>query len=126
MKKPDRPTSSEKVRLLILECLRDKKRRFFDGNSPSIRWLNQWGIRQSAFYEELIKDLETYEIFLKPKNSHADLQRHQFVMRWDDAGEILIHITMSPKGKPPKVMLAIHPHDAGGPPLPLKRIRKKK
>lgn len=126
MRKPENRTSPESVRLLILECLRDRGRRFFDRNTPSISYLNQWGIRQSAFYEALIEDLEHYELFIKPKQQPADPQRYHFVMRWDSEATILIHITLSPKGDPPRVMLAIHPHNTGYAPLPLKQIKPKR
>jgi hypothetical protein len=126
MRKSNNITSSETIRLLILECLRDRRRRFFDRNTPSINYLNQWGIRQSAFYEALIEDLQRFELFLKPKQQPADPQRYQFVMRWDSKATTLIHVTISPRGNPPRVMLAIHPHDTGYDPLPLQRIKPKR
>ena len=59
----DARPASEEIRLLILECLRDEKRRFLDMNGPSRSWLNNWDIRQKTVFNELIKDLETYHLF---------------------------------------------------------------
>lgn len=117
---PDHRTTSEEIRLLILECLRDEKRRFLDANSSSRTWLNTWGIRQKAFFEELIQDLGNYQLFFKPKNKPSDHQKYQYVMRWDECENgLLIHITLSPKGDPPRVMIALHKHNTGHAPLPL-------
>ncbi|MGJ8633188.1 MAG: hypothetical protein ACSHX7_04650 [Luteolibacter sp.] len=117
---PDDRLASEEVRLLILECLRDEKRRFLDMNGPSRRWLDHWNIRQKTLFNELTKDLESYRIFLKEKKKPQDSQKYHYVMRWDECEDgLLIHITLSPKGEPPRVMIALHKHDTGYAPLSL-------
>lgn len=113
----------DEIRQTIVECLRDKSRHFLDGNGPSRRYISEWNIRQNALISELANDLEIYHLYLKPRQKPTDLQRYQFVMRWDgDERYLLIHFTLSPKGTPPRVMVACHEHNIGYPPLPLKTI----
>lgn len=119
--------ASDSVRLQILDCLRDEKRCFFDQNTQSRSYLDRWGITPMGFISALIEDLERYHIFLKPKQNPADAQKYQFVMRWDECGDgLLIHITLSPRGTPPRVKIAIHEHNTGYTPLQLKPIKSKK
>jgi hypothetical protein len=116
--------ASDVVRLQILDCLCDRKRRFFDQNTQSRRYLDRWGITTEGFFAALIEDLERYHIYLKPKSHPAQFQRYQFVMRWEEhEGGLLIHITLSPRGNPPRVKVALHEHDTGYTPLPLIPIK---
>lgn len=119
--------ASDAVRLQILDCLRDRERRFIDHHSQSRQNLDRWQITEEGFFEELIYDLERYHIYIKRKTNSADPQRYQFVMRWDTEDDlILIHITLSPRGKPPRVKVVIHEHNTGHKPLPLKPLKPKK
>jgi hypothetical protein len=107
--------------------LRDEKRCFFDQNTQSRSYLDRWGITLKGFISALIEDLERYHIYLKPKQNPADAQKYQFVMRWDECEDgFLIHITLSPRGTPPRVKIAIHEHNTGYMPLQLKPIKSKK
>lgn len=119
---PDLRIAPDEVRLLIIECLRDEQRRFLDTRSSSKAWLDEWGIRHPFLFDELALDLETYHLFLKPREA-GKIQRYQYVMRWDNNG-LLIHFTLSPKGDPPVLLVSLHPHNSGYPPLPLKPIKK--
>lgn len=119
--------ASDTIRLQILDCLRDKDRCFFDQNTSSRNYLDRWGITTKGFFSALIEDLERYHIYLKPKQNPAHAQKYQFVMRWDECEDgLLIHITLSPRGEPPRVKIAIHEHNTGYKPLPLKPIKSKK
>lgn len=108
------------IRERIIECLLTPGRRFL-GEHPTRAWLDKWEISDKGLYEELIKALKQYELFFKP-NTHP--QKYQFVLRSFDSEQIdlLIHITLSPRGNPPKVKINIHPHDIPHPPLPLVKI----
>lgn len=108
--------ASAEIRSLILGALMDPARRFLDQNSSSRNWLDRWDLTEEGFFHELCEDLRSYEIFLKPKNRPADLQRYQTRLIYeadppDYPEELNIHITMSPKGEPPRVKVAIHPSD---------------
>ena len=105
-----------KTRLLILDALKDKHRRFLDKNSPSRRFLDQWDITEEGFFSTLADDLTDYEIFLKPKNKPSDNQRYHTRLVYeadppDYPDSLNIHITLSHKGDPPRVKVALHRSD---------------
>ncbi len=119
--------ASDAIQLKIMDSLRDK-RRSFDQNTQSQNYLDHWGITTKGFFSALIENLERYHIYLKPKqNPAAYAQKYQFVMRWDKCEDgLLIHITLTPRSEPPGVKIAIHEHNTGYKPLPLKPIKSKK
>jgi hypothetical protein len=104
------------TRLLILDALMDPKRRFLDNIGPTRRWLDHWNLSEAGFFHELCEDLRIHEIFLKPKNKPSDPQKYHTRLIYeadppDYPQELNIHITLSPKGDPPRVKVAIHPSD---------------
>jgi hypothetical protein len=104
---------------MIVECLRDPGRRFI--HRDNFRFLHSVDLRDDELVRDLISDLETYELFLKPDTKP---QKYQFVMRYDQ-DELLIHVTLSPDGsEPPRVKISVHRHNIPGPPLPLIPIQR--
>lgn len=104
------------TRLIILDALMDPGRRYLDQNSPSRNWLDHWDLTEAGFFAELCDDLRSHEIFLKPKNKPSDPQKYQTHLIYaaeppDYPEELNIHITLSPKGDPPRVKVVIHPSD---------------
>ena len=122
--------ATTEIRRLILDALKNPRRRFLDQNSSSRNWLDHWDITEEGFFAVLCKDLQTHEIFLKPKNKPADPQRYHTRLIYeadppDYPEELNIHITLSPKGDPPTVKVAIHPSDTVNQ-FPKIKIEKKK
>lgn len=115
-------TAPAEIREAIIDCLRSPNRRFL-GENPTRAWLDIWGIADVGLYEELAVALESYELFFKP---HTNPSKYQFVLRSADLDDkdLLIHITLSPRGKPPRVKINVHPHDIPHPPLPLLPIKQ--
>jgi hypothetical protein len=108
--------ASAEIRLLILDAIKDTHRRFLDQNTPSRRFLDHWDITEEGFFSRLADDLADYEIFLKPKDKPTDLQRYQTRLIYeaeppDYPDALNIHITLSHKGEPPRVKVALHPSD---------------
>ncbi len=103
------------IRRQIVEALRNPGRRFLDQKSSSRHYLDHWGLKAPGFYADLADGLEASEnLFLKPKNHPNDMQRYQCVLAYseDDPYPALdIHVTLSPKGQPPRVMIAVHESD---------------
>ncbi len=104
------------TRLLILDALSDPKRRFLDQGTSSRNWLDRWDLTEEGLFSALCEDLRIHEIFLKPKNKPSDPQKYQTRLIYeadppDYPQELNIHITLSPKGDPPRVKVAIHPSD---------------
>ena len=104
------------IRLLILDALQDPARRFFDQNTPSRRHLDLWEITEKGFFAALSVDLQNYELFLKPKDRPADPQKYQTRLIYeadppDYPDDLIIHVTLSQKGDPPKVKVALHRSD---------------
>jgi hypothetical protein len=111
---PNPRTASAQIRHMIIDCLLDPRRRFIQRDS--LRFLHLVDLRDDELIRDLITDLSSYELFLKP-NTYP--QKYQFVMRYDD-NELLIHITLSPvETVPPRVKISVHRHNIPGPPLPL-------
>lgn len=116
---PPPRTATASIRQMIVECLRDPRRRFI--HRDNFRFLHSVDLRDDELIRDLIEDLENHELFHKP-NTHP--QKYQFVMGYDD-GELLIHITLSPDSSdPPRVKISVHRHNIPGPPLPLIPISK--
>lgn len=103
------------IRLLILDALQDPARRLLDPNTPSGRRLDLWGITAKGFFDALAEDLRIYEIFLKPKEP-SEPQRYQTRLIYeadppDHPEELIIHVTLSHRGDPPRVKVALHRSD---------------
>lgn len=118
--------ATPETRLAILDALSDPARRFLDGNGPSRRWLDRWDLTEAGFFQTLCDDLQIHEIFLKPKNKDSDPQKYQTRLIYeaeppDYPEELNVHVTLSPKGDPPRVKVAIHPSDTA-PQLPKTKI----
>jgi hypothetical protein len=102
------------IRRQIADALRDPGRRFLDRNSSSRNLLDLWGLTAAGLFLDLADGLEADLLFLKPKNRPDQLQRYHCVLAYpaDDSLPALdIHVTLSPKGEPPAVMVAVHESD---------------
>lgn len=100
----------------IVEALRDPRRRFLDGNSSSSSHLARWDLTAAGFFQDLADGLELQSdrLFLKPKQRPGDPQRYQCVLNYPEASGLPpldIHVTLSPRGEPPRVMVAVHESD---------------
>jgi hypothetical protein len=104
----------EAIRKSIVEALQDPKRRFLDLNTPSRHYLTLWGLREAGLYQDLAEGLRDDLLFLKPKTFPRQTQRYQCVLLYPEDSEfksIVVHVTLSPKGDPPRVKIAVHPSD---------------
>lgn len=102
------------IRRQIADALRDPGRRVLDRNSSSRNLLDLWGLTAVGLFLDLADGLEADLLFLKPKNHPGQLQRYQCVLAYpeDESLPALdIHVTLSPKGEPPAVMVAVHQSD---------------
>jgi hypothetical protein len=98
------------VRKQIADALRDPKRRFLDRNSSSRNYLDLWDLPAAGLFADLAEGLEEDLLFLKPKTKPSQPQRYQCVLAYAEC-ELLIHVTLSPKGDPLRVKVAVHPSD---------------
>lgn len=109
------------VREEIAAALRDRRRRFVAVHDhASFNYLEKWGIHADTLFADLAADLRKFHLYLKP---NTNPQRFQYVLPFLIGGgmrEVLIHITLSPLGHPPRVKVALHPHNTGY--APLKRV----
>ena len=103
------------IRKQIADALRDPARRFLDGNSSSRNFLDLWDLPADGFFADLADGLEEEDLlFLKPKMKPNQPQRYQCVLaypEYESHAAIDIHVTLSPKGAPPRVKVAVHPSD---------------
>lgn len=104
------------VRCEIVEALRDPSRRLLDGNTSSRNLLDRWGLTAEGLFADLADGLETTKdrLFLKTKTFPNQLQRYQCVLRYPKEccpQALDIHVTLSPKGEPPSVKVAVHKSD---------------
>jgi hypothetical protein len=111
--------ATSSVREKITAALRDRRRRFLDANDNTSRnYLEKWGITADGLFAELAADLKKFQLYLKPNTTP---QRYQYVLPYpeeDGLPALLIHITLSAKGDPPRVKVSVHPHNTGHAPLP--------
>lgn len=111
--------ASQTAREKITAALRDRNCRFMDANdSTSRNYLEKWGITADTLFADLANDLKKHQLYLKPNTTP---QRYQYVLPYpeeDGLPALLIHITLSAKGDPPRVKVAVHPHNTGYAPLP--------
>lgn len=98
----------------IVDALRDPCRRFLDKKTPSRGLLDLWGLRADGFFSDLAARLTADRLFLKPKTFPNQAQRYQCILSYpEESGyaELDIHVTLSPSGEPPAVMIALHRSD---------------
>ncbi|MDQ8202163.1 hypothetical protein [Pelagicoccus sp. SDUM812003] len=103
--------ASEGIRLQIIDALKDPRRRFLDLNSSSRRFLDLWGITADGFFADLASGLSVDRLFLKPKTFPNQAQRYQCVLCYPeeaDSPKLDVHVTLSPRGAPLTVKVAIH------------------
>lgn len=53
-------------------------------------------------------------LFLKPRIHPGQAQRYQCVLAYPECGPcpaLDVHVTLSPRGEPPRVKVAVHPSD---------------
>lgn len=107
--------ASSAIRQQIVAALGDPARRRLDRNGSSRSYLDLWGIRESALFNDLANALEeSTKLFTKEKTFPNQSQRYQCVLSYPEAPEfdaILVHVTLSPVGQPPRVKIAVHPSD---------------
>jgi hypothetical protein len=105
----------ESVRFQVIGALRDSTRWFLDQNSSSRNYLDQWNLRATTFVADLADGLERGgRLFLKPMQQPGQAQRYQCVLAYPEEESyppIDIHVTLSPRGEPPRVKIAVHPSD---------------
>jgi hypothetical protein len=102
------------IREAIADALRDPKRRFLDGNSSSRNHLSRWDLPADGFFADLADGLENDQLYLKPKTKASQPQKYQCVLSYPEEleyPELDIHVTLSPKGDPPRVKVAVHESD---------------
>ena len=117
------PFASAEIRERIIDALLDPSRRFISHSDTTSRgYLNLWGLTVKGLCENLVEHPEKYQLYLKPRDQPQMAQKYQFVIVYEDDEEfpaVLVHVTLSPKGDPPRVKLAVHPHNSGYEPLKL-------
>jgi hypothetical protein len=102
------------IRRQIADALRDPDRRFLDQKTSSRNLLDLWGLTALGLFLDLSEGLETDLLFLKPKNQPSQVQRYQCVLAYPENESLPaldIHVTLTPKGDPPRVMVAVHKSD---------------
>jgi|GEM_PF-3397317 len=103
------------VREQIIEALRDPNRWFLDQKSSSRNYLVLWDLIAEGFAADLADGLERDgRLFLKPMTQTGQPQRYQCVLAYpedDPHAAIDIHVTLTPRGEPPRVKIAVHPSD---------------
>ena len=102
------------VRERIADALRDPARRFLDENSSSRRFLDRWDLRANGLFADLADALGCDDLYLKPKSNDHQPQRYQCVLAYPaESGlpAVDVHVTVSPKGEPVRVRIAVHPSD---------------
>lgn len=115
MSQPPRK-ASKTVREAVIDALKDRQRRFIDERGPSRSWLARWGIKADGLYADLIEGLEVSDhLYLKPLDYPRAIQAYQCILPYPENGEeypaIMVHVTLAPKGNPPRVRVAVHPSD---------------
>ncbi len=111
----NRQTAPPGIRLIILTCLRDENYFIYpDGQ----RHLNNVGIRASYIIEDLIAELEEYELFKFPASPYSTKEKFDYVIPYDDS-PFLVYVKMTPEDTdPPFLYLTFHSHNIPGKPLP--------
>lgn len=102
------------VRERIADALRDPARCSLDANSSSRSYLDRWDLRADGLFADLADAMECDDLYLKPKNDDHQPQRYQCVLAYPaESGlpAVDVHVTLSPKGEPVRVKVAVHPSD---------------
>lgn len=115
MSQPPRK-ASKTVREAVIDALKDRQRRFIDERGSSRSWLDRWGIKADGLYADLIDGLECSDhLYLKPLDDPRAIQSYQCILTYPENGDdypaIVVHVTLAPKGEPPRVRVAVHPSD---------------
>lgn len=98
----------------IVDALGDPRRRFFDQKTSSRGLLDCWDLKPDGFFSDLAAGLTADLLFLKPKTLPHQAQRYQCILSYPEEpgyAELDIHVTLSPKGEPVSVMIAVHKSD---------------
>lgn len=107
--------ASDAIRESIIEALGCPRRRFLDRNGSSGNWLVKWGLTEQTIYTELIAALKVSDRLFFKKREPGKPQAYQCILDWPEDGDdfpaIDIHVTLAPKGEPPRVRVALHPSD---------------
>jgi len=112
------------VRQAIVGALGDSSRRFLDRAGSSGNWLIKWGLTEQRIYQELIAGLTHSDLLFAEEQQPGKPLVYQCLLDWPEVGDafpaIVIHVTLAPRGEPPRVRVALHPsHTARHlPPLP--------
>lgn len=102
------------LREQIREALGDRRRRFLDPKTPSGRLLEVWGLTRDGFFSDLAEGLLSDRLYLKPKTFPNQSQRYQCLLSYpedDGCPALEIHVTLSPRGDPLRVKVAVHESD---------------
>lgn len=118
MNRPLPKKAATEIRLLIVDCLKNKRYRIYpDGQ----RYLNLKDIRVKHIIEDIIDEIENYHIFELPiqpgSQSKNSKQKYQYIIEYKDP-ELFVHVKMTPNDHdPPTVFLGFHSHNTGFAPL---------
>lgn len=103
------------IRESIIEALGNPGRRFLDRAGSSGNWLIKWGLTEETIYTELIAGLKSSDLLFLKEKQHGKPQAYQCILDWPDDGDdypaIEIHVTLAPRGDPPRVRVALHTSD---------------
>lgn len=113
MASPLRKAPTE-LRERIREALLDRRLRFLDSNTPSGRLLEAWGLKADGLFADLAEGLGSDRLFLKPKTFPNQSQRYHCRLLYpEECGcpALDVHVTLSPKGDPLRVKVAVHESD---------------
>lgn len=107
--------ASKAIRERIIEALGIPNRRFLDRAGSSGNWLIKWGLTERTIYQELIAGLKISDLLFVKEQQPGKPQVYQCNLDWPEDGDdfpaIVIHVTLAPRGDPPRVRVALHPSD---------------
>lgn len=107
--------ASKAIREHIIEALGIPNRRFLDRAGSSGSWLIKWGLTERTIYQELIAGLKISDLLFVKERQPGKPQVYQCILDWPEDGDdfpaIVIHVTLAPRGDPPRVRVALHPSD---------------
>lgn len=103
------------IRQAIVAALKEPSRRFLDRAGSSGSWLAQWGLTEQRIYQELIAGLTLSDRLFEKERKPGKPVVYQCILDWPEEGDdfpaIVIHVTLAPRGEPPRVRVALHPSD---------------
>ena len=107
--------ASKAIRERIIEALGISNRGFLDRAGSSGNWLIKWGLTERTIYQELIAGLKISDLLFVKERQPGKPQVYQCILDWQEDGDdfpaIVIHVTLAPRGDPPRVRVALHPSD---------------